>query len=468
VRLPRGLRSIRTRLTVWYTGLLLVILLLIGTLSYQVLAWSLYQDVDASLVAVAQVIRDTKHARSGGGAAEAALRELLGPDFIDKFFQLRDPEGRLGEGSASLRNRGLPLSSLARANAARGQPTFETLVLPGGDGRARLLTLPVFRDGRPAGLVQVGISLARAEGALRRYLHVLLAVVPVGLGLAAVGGALIARAALAPVNAMARTARRITAEGLSQRISAGGAGDELDFLAETLNGMLARLEEAFDEMRRFAADAAHELRTPLTALKGGIEVALRAARAPEEYRRVLEESLGEVNRLIRVAEDLLLLTRAAPGRGLARERLALEPLVMEALETGARLAQGAGVTVRLGAVEPAEVIGDAGALRRALRNLVDNAVKYTPAGGKVEIALGREEGWALVALEDTGIGIAPAEAERIFEPFVRLDAARARAADGSGLGLAIARGVAIAHGGSLTVRSTPGAGSRFTLSLPLA
>jgi hypothetical protein len=229
VRLPRGLRSIRTRLTVWYTGLLLVILLLIGTLSYQVLAWSLYQDVDASLVAVAQVIRDTEHARGGGGAAEAALRELLGPDFVDKFFQLRDPEGRLGEGSASLRNRGLPLSSLARTNAARGQPTFETLILPGGDGRARLLTLPVFRDGRPAGLVQVGISLARAEGALRRYLRVLLAVVPVGLGLAAVGGALIARAALAPVNAMARTARRITAEGLSQRISAGGAGDELTF-----------------------------------------------------------------------------------------------------------------------------------------------------------------------------------------------------------------------------------------------
>jgi heavy metal sensor kinase len=295
---------------------------------------------------------------------------------------------------------------------------------------------------------------------------VLLAAVPVGLALAAVGGALIARAALAPVNLMARTARRITAEDLAQRVAASGSGDELDYLAETLNEMLARLEEAFGEMRRFAADTAHELRTPLTALKGGIEVALRAARSPHEYRRVLEESLEEVNRLIRAAEDLLLLTRAGPGRGLARERLNLEPIVIDALETGARLAQGTGVTVRLGAVEPVEVVGDASALRRAILNLVENAVKYTAAGGKVEMTLAREGDHALIAVADTGVGIAPADLERIFEPFVRLDAASAT--PGSGLGLAIARGVAVAHAGGLTVESTPGAGSRFTLRLPLA
>jgi heavy metal sensor kinase len=448
VTLPWALRSIRTRLTLWYTGVLLVILLVIGGFSYQVLAWSLYQDVDASLVTVGRVIRDTGYANSGA-IAEAALRELLGPEFVDKFFQLRDPEGNPGGASASLRNRQLPLTPIARANAARGRPTFETLELPGGE-RARILTLPVVNGVRPPGLVQVGISLARAEDALHRYLMVLLAAVPVGLALAAVGGALIARAALAPVNLMARTARRITAEDLAQRVAASGSGDELDYLAETLNEMLGRLEGAFGEMRRFAADTAHELRTPLTALKGGIEVALRAARSPHEYRRVLEESLEEVNRLIRAAEDLLLLTRAGPGRGLARERLNLEPIVVDALEMGARLAQGTG----------------ASALRRAILNLVENAVKYTPAGGKVEMTLAREGDHALITVADTGIGIAPADRERIFEPFVRLDAASAT--PGSGLGLAIARGVAIAHGGGLAVESTPGAGSRFTLRLPLA
>jgi signal transduction histidine kinase len=360
-----GLRSIRTRLTLWYTGLLLVILLLVGWLSYEVLAWSLLQDVDASLVTVAHVIRDTADAREGGSAAETMLRDLLGPEVYDKFFQFRDREGQPEGRSGFLRGRSLPLSPLARGNARRGVQTLETLVLRGGE-RVRLLTLPIVREGRLDRLVQVGISLERMESALRRYLHIILALVPVGVGLAAVGGALIARAALGPVNAMARTARRITAEDLSQRIPIRGTGDELDYLAETLNGMLARLEPAFSQMRRFTADAAHELRTPLTALKGGIEVALRTARTPEEYRRVLRESLEEVDRLIRVAEDLLLFSRtAATGSGLPRARVALEPLVLEALETGARLAQGTGVTVRLGAVTPEEVMGDADAGRCA-------------------------------------------------------------------------------------------------------
>src|SRR5262249_28274213 len=147
-------------------------------------------------------------------------------------------------------------------------------------------------------------------------------------------------------------------------------GDELDRLAETLNSMLGRLDEAFGEMRRFAADAAHELRTPLTALKGGIEVALRAARSPEEYRAVLASSLEEVDRLIRVAEDLLLLSRAVAGLEPSRSRVELEPLVLEVFEIATRLAQGTGVRVQLGDVVSAAGLGDARALARAARNLV--------------------------------------------------------------------------------------------------
>jgi heavy metal sensor kinase len=327
--------------------------------------------------------------------------------------------------------------------------------------------MPVVRGGRIANIVQVGISLQRSEGALRRYLDTLVVLIPLGVALAAVGGAVIARAALGPVDQMAAAARRITAEDLHQRIALTGTGDELDRLAETLNGMLARLDEAFGQMRRFAADAAHELRTPLTALKGGIEVALRASRSPQEYRGVLASSLEEVDRLIRVAEDLLLLSRAAAGLGTPRPRIDLEPLLLEVLDVGARLAQGTGVHVQLGDVAPAAVHADAGALGRAMRNLVENALKYTPAGGKVELFLRTANGEAVIAVQDTGIGIAPADAERIFEPFVRLDAARARETGGTGLGLAIARSIVHAHGGTLTLESEPGAGSRFTIRLPL-
>jgi heavy metal sensor kinase len=265
---------------------------------------------------------------------------------------------------------------------------------------------------------------------------------------------------------MAHRARRITAEDLRQRVPQRGTRDELDYLAETLNEMLGRLEEAFATLRRFTADAAHELRTPLTALRGGLEVALRAPRSAPELERVLRDSLEEADRLTRLVEGLLVLSRATAGSGLARERVDLEPLLLEALDLGARLAHGTGVAVRLGDVSPAAVAGDPAALSRLVRNLAENAVRYTPAGGVVELSLRTADGAALLTVADTGIGIDPEDAERIFEPFVRLDAARSRETGGAGLGLAIARSIAVAHGGTLTVTSAPKAGSRFTLRLP--
>jgi heavy metal sensor kinase len=439
-------------------------------LSYSVLRWSLVQDLDASLLTVAQVLRDTGVAAPGASdeaETETMLRELLGPDFYDKFFQLFDPEGHPEAGTSRRRPQALRLSPLARANAARGLQTFETIVTGGADD-VRLLTMPIMRGGRTVQIVQVGMPLQRAQKALRRYLDTLVILIPLGVALAAAGGAVIARTALRPVDEMALAARRITAEDLGQRISLRGTGDELDRLAATLNGMLTRLAAAFAELRRFSADAAHELRTPLTALKGGIEVSLRSARSAEEYRRVLAGSLEEVERLIRLAEDLLLLSRSTAGPETPRRPVDLEPLLLDVFDVGVRLAQGTGVSVRLNDATPATVKGDASALRRAVLNLVENALKYTPSGGKVELALTRGDGLASIAVQDTGIGIAPGDQARIFEPFVRLDAARDRETGGTGLGLAIARAIAVAHGGTLVVESVPGAGSRFSIRIPLA
>jgi heavy metal sensor kinase len=461
--------AIRTRLTLWYTTVLFAILVLISALSYSVLAWSLRQDLDASLLTVARVVRDTGHsgAASTHLTPEVLLRELLGPDFYDKFVQLFDPQGNLGFRSMPRSQGALPLSAEARANADRGLLTLETVEMP-DNRRARVVTLPLVEGGRVAQLVQVGMPLDRMDHTLRRYVQALLVLIPLGLLLAAAGGAVTARVALGPVDQMTRTARRITAEDLAQRIAVRGTGDELDRLAETLNGMLARLESTFAQLRRFAADAAHELRTPLTALKGGIEVALRAERSGEEYRTVLASSLEDVERLSRLAEDLLLLSRLTAGVEEARAPVDLEPLALEVLDVGSRLAQETGVSLRLAEAEPLTVIGNARSLRRALLNLVDNAVKYTPAGGKVELALSRHDGRAELSVQDTGTGIEASQLERIFQPFVRLDEARVRAQGGAGLGLAIARSIVEAHGGELGVESTPEAGSRFTIRLPLA
>jgi heavy metal sensor kinase len=459
--------SIRARLTIWYGGALLAILAVVSALSYSALRWSLLQEVDSSLDSVAQIVRESDERGAGGSEVERAIRELLGPGFAEQFFQFLDPEGRSRFRSGRPPSAALPLSPVARENAAHGLRTFETLEDP-RDGPFRLLTVPVHRTGSSVEIIQVAAPLARIRGTLARYLATLLALVPVAVALGAAGGAILAGRALRPAREMSGAARQITAEDLGRRLPRRGADDEIDHLADTLNTMLAGLEAAFAQSKRFSAHAAHELRTPLTALKGEMEVALRAARSPEEYRRVLGSSLEEVEHLIRLVEDLLLFSRSAAGLGAPRDRVELEPLVLEALEAGARRAQGTGVTVRVDALEPAAVLGEAAALRRALGNLVDNAVKYTPAGGKVELSLLTGDGQARIVVRDTGIGIDPGDAARIFDPFVRLDAARSRDAGGAGLGLALVRAIVDAHGGAVAVDSAPGAGSRFTIRLPLA
>jgi heavy metal sensor kinase len=459
--------SIRARLTLWYTGVVVVILLLVSVASYSVLRWHLLNDLDASLFTVARALHDVPSADAASPFPpdlEPLVRELLGPEFADALMQLLDSQGRLR--SRALRS-ALPLSHQARVNAQRGVPTLETIDLAPGEP-ARLLTMPVVRGGRVVDLVQVAMPLRRTRHTLWRYVETLLVLVPLGVVLAAAGGWVLARRALRPVDRMSQSALRISAEDLSRRLERRGTADEIDRLADTLNAMLARLQAAFGEMQRFAADAAHELRTPLTALKGGIEVALRAERPAEEYRRVLTSSLEEVDQLIRLAEDLLLLSRSTAGLPAVRRPVDLEPLCLEALEVGVRLAKGKGVTARMGPMTPVVVTGDATALRRALLNLVDNAVKYTPAGGSVVISLERSPASATLLVEDTGIGIDAADTGRIFEPFVRLDAGRSRNTSGSGLGLAIARSIVLAHGGTLDVESRPGVGSRFTIRLPAA
>jgi heavy metal sensor kinase len=321
-------------------------------------------------------------------------------------------------------------------------------------------------DGRLAQIVQVGIALERTDAALSRYLQTVVVLIPLGVALAAVGGAMIARVALAPVDEMSMTARRITGEDLSERVARRGTDDELDRLAETLNAMLDRLDGAFAQMRRFTADAAHELRTPLTALKGGIEVTLRSARSAEEYRDVLVSSLEEVDRLVRLAEDLLLYSRSTAGLEMPRRRVELEGVVLEVLDVGTRLAHSKSVVVHAGTMIAAAVLGEPLALKRALLNLVENAIKYTPTGGRVEVSLTCEGGNAVLAVDDTGPGVEPAEIERIFQPFVRLDAARDRETGGAGLGLSIAQAIVAAHHGTLTVDRAPIGGARFTIRLP--
>jgi heavy metal sensor kinase len=266
---------------------------------------------------------------------------------------------------------------------------------------------------------------------------------------------------------MTRSANRISAEHLNQRLAVSGSEDELDRLAGTINDMLDRIDGTLQEMRRFSADASHELQTPLTILKGEIEVALLKRRSPSEYEQVLTSCLEEIERINALVEGLLLLARADGGA----LKLDLQPVDMAQLSRKLcsllnSFARQHEVELRFTTLNPVVVDGDELQLQRMLMNLLDNGIKYSPAGGRVSVSVEQLEKSAVIRVEDSGTGFSPGEAEKIFDRFHRAPQARQQNNRGSGLGLSIARSIALAHGGDIKAESVPGSGSTFTVTLP--
>jgi len=323
--------------------------------------------------------------------------------------------------------------------------------------------------GHVVGVVQAAQSLDVVHAQINRLLALLLLATPALLLVATGGGVFLAGRALAPIDRITRTARAIGAGNLAGRLGLVPRTDEVGRLAATFDQMLDRLERAFAQQRRFAADASHELRTPLTIIKGDLDVVRRRPRSRAEYEAAIDRVDEEVTRLGALMEDLLTLARADSGQAeLAREFVYFDALVDDVVARLRRLAEAGGLALETRLARDVAVVGDAARLRQMALNLVSNAVKYTPAEGRVRVTLTGQDGWARLEVADTGIGIAPADLPHVFDRFFRADEARARTEGGTGLGLAIARWTVEAHGGRLTVASQPGKGSVFTVLLPLA
>lgn len=317
-------------------------------------------------------------------------------------------------------------------------------------------------------VVQAVVSLAPNDMALGELLTVLLTTGPLALAGALGGGYLLARKALAPVGRMAATAAEITASRLDRRLAASNPDDELGQLARTLNDMIERLERSFSEVRRFTADAAHELRTPLSMMRTAAEVALRSPRSPEQDGRVLEDLSEEIERLTRLVSQLLFLCREDVGLPTGpREAVRLDEVVREVAGHMQVMAEEKAVSLDVACGRPRLVQGDRDRLRQLLFNLLDNAIKYTPSGGKVSVRDVSSNGTAGIAVSDTGIGIPAEHLPHVFERFYRVDPARGTEG-GTGLGLAICRSITEAHHGRLVIESEAGRGTSITLSLPAA
>jgi len=456
--------SVRIRLTLWYAGVLALSLIAFAIVIYYAAGNIFHERQDESLRSTAQTVasaylEELGETHSQSTAGKVVLAEIT---FPNRYVQLNDNAGDPIAASANLAGSTIAIPSPVLADArARG---FSNASVNG----LRVTVVPLSSD-QTLGYAAVAEPLSVIEDGLSELRRDLFAGVVLVLFLASVGGYFLARKSLTPVASMNSQTQRISAENLSARLDVTNPRDELGQLATTINDLLTRLENAFKEQQRFIADASHELRTPLAVLRGETEVALGKTRTVEEYQQSLSLIQDEAERLSRIVEDLFILARQPINTraALNKERVSLNDAVRDCARAAQVLAFRKGVRLKLENDSPSIALnGDEDLIKRMLLNLLDNAVKYTPAGGEISLALVRQNGNAEIVVRDTGIGI-PAEAQsRVFDRFYRVDKARARTMGGAGLGLSIAQWIVEVHGGSINLASTPGHGSTFTIVLP--
>ena len=457
--------TVRVRLTLWYVVVFGLLLAGFSAFVYVVLSRTLYARLDRSLLNAAQVVSGefrSEVAENEGGAAEGAAQVLTELHLPGTYFAIFDGEQLL---ASNLDWSQVSARELLSSTATDDQITFRTVRGYGKEG-ARVAIIPA-QAGDKAYLVAAAEPLHSLVEQLESIRRIFYLGFPAALLVAGIGGFILAKKSLAPVVAMSNQAERISARNLHERLSIGNNRDELGHLARVFNDLLSRLDGSFESMREFIADASHELRTPLSIIRGEADVALSQDRDATEYRDALAIIQDEAKRLSRIVDDMMALARADAGqRPLQIEEFYLNDLVEECCKAATVLTVREGVTLT---VEPAADIafrGDEDLLRRMFMNLLDNAIKYTPAGGSVSVELACEPSSVKIIVSDTGIGIPADQVPHIFERFYRVDKARSRADGGSGLGLAIAKWVAEAHKGSIDLISRSGHGSKFTVSLP--
>ncbi len=459
--------SIRTRLALIYTGLLLAALALFGVGTFIVLRNQLLESFDASLTANAE------HA-AGAFAQDVGADGRLHPTprLLEQFaatggrVEILDPAGKLVLDSAPA---GTPPLALDPADLASDRPHGDVRTATYGDETVRLLVQPITSPGH--GLVGYVVWAASTRDVYSLLTTVALALLAGGLGLTALAfgvGWLLARRALEPVADVTDTARGIALSGdFGARVEARGSPeDEVGELVVAFNEMLAALEENHKALQRFLGDASHQLRTPLTTLRASLELIDRPTIPPEERAELLSDARAEAERMGRLVADLLALARAESGARLEVAPVELDAVLLEAVRQASTAAPH--LRIEVGSIEPAIVEGDRDRLKELLLVVLDNAARYTPNDGLVMASLRRDGATAHVEVADTGIGIPPEERARVFERLYRgRDAMRLRPS-GTGLGLPIAKWIAEAHGGTIYVMETSGPGTTIAIDLPAA
>jgi heavy metal sensor kinase len=458
--------NVRSRLTVWYVGVLAMALAGYAVVALIFLFLNMREQLDHNLLEDVETVEGLLANEAGGFVSLRSLHPEEGEPRFQRFIEVWSPDGSILYRSAELRGQTLGGPPATEEGVGELRPSSERL--PRGL-RVRVAS-SVYHIEDHRVIVRVAHSEESLWHELGEFAEVLGFGLPLAILFAAVGGYALARKALAPIDAMAQEAQRISAERLSDRLSVRDPEDELGKLASVFNAMLERLQGAFDQLRRFTADASHELRTPLTAIRSVGEVALQEGKKPEEYRDVIGSMLEEVDRLTRLVETLLALSRADAGHThLHRGNVSLLAVAQEASAMVEVLAEEKKQRLEIDGDEDVFVSADRVILGHAIVNLLDNAIKYSPDSTRILVRVGRDEaGHASLDVTDEGPGIPSEHQAHVFDRFYRVDKARTREWGGAGLGLAITQWAIGAHGGEISLDSKEGTGSTFHVLLPLA
>ena len=453
-------RSVRAGLTMWYVGVMVVILAIYALAVFVFVSRAVSNALDDRL-------------RTDLRWATEMIEQT--PD--GKFIWFEGDDGTTEQDSPWLQVWSLDGELLVQSAFAEDYPLNGTKDLIALQG-PRIVSIPLYTAtfrllsdrskvaGQPV-VVQVAVSEASMARFRRDLVLMLILGLPIGVALAGLGGYSLARRALAPVDRMAERARYITAERLSERLPIDNPDYELGRLALVFNDTLGRLESSFDQMRRFTSDISHELRTPLTAIRSVGEIGLRTGRSERVFRGIIGSMLEEADRLACLVDRLLSLSRAESGQAkLSLEDVDIHDLAHEVVGHLSVLAEEKRQTITIDDRDAPTAIVDRLVLRQALINLVDNAIKYTPAGGRIAVHVAGSATTAFIDVSDTGPGVGPDGPRRIFDRYYRDREQEDGQVKGSGLGLAIAKWAVEVNGGKLTLEASSAAGSTFRIALP--
>lgn len=454
--------SLAFRLTVWYAGIFTVSSCVAFLLFYALITSFIRGQTDQELLSQVNRFSTIVAAEGVESVKGVAVIEAQAAGVKKVFFRFLSLNGQVFSSSNMVYWKDIVISETAIRELLRGSShVFETIAIRDRHEEVRVLYATI----SPSIILQVGQAMESYSRFLDAFKRIFITTMTFLIVLAAGLGWFMARRAVSGVEAITRTAQRISGGTLDERVPVKARGDEIDQLATTFNQMLDRIQTLLTEIKEISDNIAHDLRSPITRIRGIAEVTLTTGMSLNDYENMAASTIEECDRLLDMINTMLMISKTESGVDkLSHEEIDLAALVREACELFKPTAEDKGISLISNIPKPIHFIGDIQMIQRMISNLLDNAIKYTPSGGSVTVFMNEKDTQVLISIKDTGCGISSNDLPHIFERFYRCD--QSRSESGIGLGLSLARAIARAHGGDITADSLPNQGSIFTVTLP--